>query len=111
MRRVNPDTLEIEIVPPKEVGKQFVYVLTEDGCWDYEETLTVEVYSTFEKALEKFHKKVADCKETMKEYSSYEVKDEVSVNRTIQHAYYSTWEDGDSTRLNCEIRINREEVM
>lgn len=110
MRRVNPDTLEIEEVVKDPM--KYLYIVTDDGCWDYERTHKLFVFKTFDKALECFEERAKMGRSDMLEWldDPDDLEESKSVNRETETAYYDIWEDGDSERLNNIIRIEKVEV-
>lgn len=109
MRRVNPDTLEVE-----EVAKDttpYVYVLHESGSWDYEQTDGILIFSKFNKALKVFTQKVADAKVDLREWCDEEdlIEDE-DMNRSEGRASYSGYQEDDWEKLHYEIYIEKMEV-
>lgn len=111
MRRVNPDTLEIENIE----NKHYVFVLVDTGSWDYEYTNDVKVFNTFDDALTAFTEQIETAKKDMSEWcdeSDLEC-DEVKVNRANdnQTASFSIYERGAYSRLHNDINIYKKEVM
>lgn len=86
-----------------------VYVLIEEGSWDYEPTMSVEVYSTFKKALKEFRKRVKVAKEDMNEWTEDAVSEQ-DVDEASESASFETYEDGDFTNLHDTITIMKKEV-
>lgn len=108
MRRVNPDTLEVEEVDTTP----YVYVLSDSGSWDYEQTSTIEVFKNFDKALAKFKAKVKDAKHDLREWCDEEdLEEDYEVNRTEERACYSGYESDDYDKMHCEIYIEKKEVI
>ena len=89
-----------------------VYVITEEGSWDYENTLLTEIYASYEEALKRYNnlKKTAqlDIREWMDE--SDVVEDE-QIDRDTESAEFQTYEDGDFTRFHDTITITKKEVL
>jgi len=86
-----------------------VYVLIEEGSWDYETTMSVEVYSTFKKALEEFNHKIKSAKSDMEEWTE-DAACERTVDKESESAKFEIYEDGDFTRLHDTITITKKEV-
>ena len=109
MRRVNPDTLEIEDIK----HKRYVFVLVDTGSWDYEYSNDVKVFNTFDDALTAFTEQVETAKQDMSEWCDEDDLecDEVEVNRVHQEASFSIYERGDYSRLHDDINIYKKEVM
>ena len=107
MRRVNPHTLKIEEVNTKS----YVYVLSETGCWDYEQTSSIEVFKDFDRALDRLEQKITDTKKDMKEWLSQDdIEDEKIIDRENDFASYEIYERGDFSRLHDCIVLERKEV-
>lgn len=111
MRRVNPETLEIEEI--ENDGKIYVYVLSEEGSWDYEDTSTIEIFKNFNSGLKAFFKKVKDVEQDMKEWCDEDdlQSEKPDVQRDTQYAYYEIYEDGDFDRLHSVVKLEKKEVM
>lgn len=109
MRRVNPHTLEIEEVTTK--SKSYVYVLSETGCWDYEQTDSTEVFKDFNRALDRFEQKITEAKKEMKEWLNQEdIEDEKIIDKENYFASYEIYERGDFSRLHDCIVVEKKEV-
>lgn len=102
MRRVNPDTLEVE---------EYVYVLHESGSWDYEQTVDIQIFSEFNKALNVFTQKVADTKTNLREWCDEDdlIEDE-DMNKDEGRASYSGYQEDEYEKLHYEIYIEKMEV-
>lgn len=112
MRRVNPDTLEIEIVNKKSTpAVQYVYVLQDTGAWDYEETNTTEVYAKFKNAVKSFTQRVRNAKRDLREWCNEDdLVEDYDVNEEKECASYSGYEEDEYEKLHCEIWIEKQEV-
>lgn len=107
MRRVNPHTLEIEEVDTKS----YVYVISETGSWNYEQTDSTEVFKDFDRALDRLEQKITEAKKDMKEWLDQEdIEDEKLVDRENDFASYEIYERGDFSRLHDCIVLERKEV-
>lgn len=85
-----------------------VYLLQDRGRWDYEETNTVEVYSTFEKALEGYKQRVKDAKSDLREWcDESELLEDENVNKDEFIASYSGYLEGEYDKLHCDIWIEK----
>ena len=91
--------------------KKIVYVVVEEGSWDYEFTNSMEVYDTFEKAQKDFENRVNATKQDMADWID---EDETEIDETTnledEHLYFSMYESGDYTRLHNSISVNKMEV-
>ena len=88
---------------------KYVYVLKEEGSWDYEPTNYTEVYENFEDALKAFKEKVKTSEADMQDWTEDAVSD-TTINESEQTASFETYEDGDFNRLHDTITISRKEV-
>lgn len=89
-----------------------VYVVTEEGSWDYEDTLLTEVYSSFEEALKRYNSLKKTAQDDMKEWdddSGMTVEDE-QIDQDAESAEFQIYQDGDYTRFHDAITITRKEV-
>jgi len=89
-----------------------VYVLMEEGSWDYEFTNHTEVYSTFEKALNSYKNLVRSARLDMKEWiPDDQISESEQIDEEAGTASFEIYEDGDFTKLHDTISIIRKEVM
>lgn len=89
---------------------KYVYVLLEEGSWDYEFTNHTEVYAKYEDALKSFKNLVKSAKLDMKEWTEDAVEIQ-HIDKDTEQASFEIYEDGDFTRLHDTITILRKEVM
>lgn len=91
--------------------KKYVYVIVEEGSWDYEFTNSLEVYDNFQKAKKDFEQRVKDTKTDMADWLE---EDETEIDETNdlenEHLYFSMYENGYYTRLHNSISLNKMEV-
>ena len=86
-----------------------VYVLYEQGSWDYEITNKVKVFHNFEKALKEFEKLIETSKLDMAEWTKdIEIEEEISQKQ--KYAYFNIQKSDDFTRFHDTIRIEKMEV-
>ena len=88
---------------------KYVYVLIEEGSWDYEPSSDVEIFDTFAKALAEFKDKVEQVKEDMAEWIDNAVCKQ-TIDEAKEYANFKTYEDGDFTRLHDTVTIEKKEV-
>ena len=86
-----------------------VYVVVEEGSWDYESTNDVAVFDSFEKALENFNYRVSIAQFDMSSWTD-DIASEQTINEATQSASFEIYEDGDFTRLHDTIQILKKEV-
>lgn len=87
-----------------------VYVIQEEGSWDYEFTGHTEVYSTFKEALKSYHNLVKVAKQDMEEWIDSPAESE-QIDEEAESAEFQIYADGDFTRLHDTITIKRQEVL
>lgn len=96
----------------QELNPEFVYVVAEEGSWDYEFTSHTEVYASFADALNSFKGLARTAKLDMEEWIK---EDETQVKEQIdeeaQTASFEIYQDGDFTRLHDTITITKKEVI
>ena len=86
-----------------------VYVLSEEGTWDYECSGHTEVYSTFKDALEKYKQLVKSAREDMVNWTT-EAQEDEQIDEDAESASFEIYEDGDFSRLHDTITIEKKEV-
>ena len=95
-----------------ELNPEFVYVVAEEGSWDYEFTNHTEVYASFGDAVNSFKNLARVARQDMLEWIS---EDSITQNEQIdeekQTASFEIYEDGDFTRLHDTITITKREVI
>lgn len=95
-----------------ELNPEFVYVVAEEGSWDYEFTNHTEVYASFGDAVNSFKNLARVARQDMLEWTS---EDSITQNEQIdeekQTASFEIYEDGDFTRLHDTITITKKEVI
>ena len=95
-----------------ELNPEFVYVIQEEGSWDYASTHHTEVYASFGDALNSYKNLVRVARSDIREWIS---EDQISESEQIDEeagtANFKTYEDGDFTRLHDTITITKKEVI
>lgn len=90
-----------------------VYVVTEEGSWDYEDTLLTEIYASYEEALKRYNNLKKTAQADMKEWdddSDMTVENE-QIDQDAESAEFQIYQDGDYTRFHDTIIITRKEVL
>lgn len=90
-----------------------VYVVTEEGSWDYEDTLLTEIYASYEEALKRYNSLKRTAQADMKEWdddSGMTVENE-QIDQDAESAEFQIYQDGDYTRFHDTIIITRKEVL
>lgn len=91
---------------------EYVYVLKEEGVWDYESASSTEVFNDFHTAVRAFEQKVKDAKTDMNDWLTPDEQDisEQEINEESETANFEICEDGNFSRLHCCINIIKKEV-
>ena len=90
-----------------------VYVVTEEGSWDYEDTLLTEIYASYEEALKRYNSLKRTAQADMREWdddSGMTVENE-QIDQDAESAKFQIYQDGDYTRFHDTIIITRKEVL
>ena len=95
-----------------ELNPEFVYVIQEEGSWDYETTNHTEVYASFGDALTSFKNLARVAKSDIREWISDDrISESEQIDEEAGAAVFETYEDGDFTRLHDTITITKKEVI
>lgn len=95
-----------------ELNPEFVYVIQEEGSWDYESTHHTEVYASFGDALNSYKNLVRVARSDIREWiSDDQISESEQIDEEAGTASFETYEDGDFTRLHDTITITRKEVI
>ena len=95
-----------------ELNPEFVYVIQEEGSWDYEFTGHTEVYASFGDALNSFKNLARGAKQDMLEWTSEDaIVQSEQIDEEAGTANFQIYEDGDFTKLHDTITITRKEVI
>lgn len=89
---------------------KYVYVLHEEGSWDYELTSGTDVFTTYKDALEAAKKLKHQALIDMKEWDENAKIDEQE-SEPDESYNFEIYQDGDFTRLHDTITIKRKEVL
>lgn len=96
----------------QELNPEFVYVVAEEGSWDYEFTNHTEVYASFGDALNSFKNLSRVARQDMLEWIDEEsIAQSEQIDEEKQAASFEIYEDGDFTRLHDTITITKKEVI
>ena len=90
-----------------------VYVVTEEGSWDYEDTLLTEIYASYEEALKRYNSLKKTAQDDMREWddeSGMTVENE-QIDQDAESAEFQIYQDGDYARFHDNITITRKEVL
>ena len=95
-----------------ELNPEFVYVIQEEGSWDYESTHHTEVYASFGDALNSYKNLVKVARSDMHEWiSDDQISESEQIDAEAGTASFEIYEDGDFTRLHDTIAITKKEVI
>lgn len=95
-----------------ELNPEFVYVVAEEGSWDYEFTNHTEVYASFGDALNSFKNLARAATLDMAEWINEDsIAQSEQIDEEKQTASFEIYEDGDFTRLHDTITITKKEVI
>lgn len=95
-----------------QLNPEFVYVIQEEGSWDYEATHHTEVYASFGDALNSYKNLVRVARSDIREWiSDDQISESEQINEEAGTASFETYEDGDFTRLHDTITITKKEVI
>lgn len=96
-----------------ELNPEFVYVIQEEGSWDYEFTSHAEVFATWGDALHQFKALVKTARLDMNEWLSdpEDIAESEQINEDAEAASFEIYEDGDFTRLHDTITLTKKEVI
>ena len=95
-----------------ELNPEFVYVIQEEGSWDYESTHHTEVYASFGDALNSYKNLARVARSDMHEWiSDDQISESEQIDEEAGTASFEIYEDGDFTRLHDTITITKKEVI
>lgn len=95
-----------------ELNPEFVYVVAEEGSWDYEFTNHTEVYASFGDAVNSFKNLARVARQDMLEWTSEDsITQSEQIDEEKQTASFEIYEDGDFTKLHDTITITKKEVI
>ena len=95
-----------------ELNPEFVYVIQEEGSWDYEATNHTEVYASFGDALNSYKNLTRVARSDMHEWiSDDQISESEQIDEEAGTASFEIYEDGDFTRLHDTITITKKEVI
>ena len=95
-----------------ELNPEFVYVIQEEGSWDYASTHHTEIYASFGDALNSYKNLVRVARSDIREWiSDDQISESEQIDEEAGAAVFETYEDGDFTRLHDTITITKKEVI
>jgi hypothetical protein len=95
-----------------ELNPEFVYVIQEEGSWDYEFTNHTEVYASFGDAVNSFKNLARVARSDIRKWiSDDQISESEQIDEEKQTASFEIYENGDFTRLHDTITITKKEVI
>ena len=95
-----------------ELNPEFVYVIQEEGSWDYETTNHTEVYASFGDALNSYKNLVRVAKSDIREWiSDDQISESEQIDEEAGTASFEIYKDGDFTKLHNTVTITKKEVI
>lgn len=94
-----------------KVPKKFVFVLIENGMWDYEQTNNCTVFDSFEKAREQYIEQIKLAKEDMLNFADEKDIDFEENKDDAENLEFSIYEVGDYTKNHCDISVKKLEIL
>ena len=95
-----------------ELNPEFVFVVAEEGSWDYEFTNHTEVYASFGDAVNSFKNLARVARQDMLEWTDEDsITQSEQIDEEKQTASFEIYEDGDFTKLHDTITITKKEVI
>ena len=95
-----------------ELNPEFVYVIQEEGSWDYEDTHHTEVYASFGDALNSYKNLVRVARSDIREWINDDrISESEQIDEEAGTASFKTYEDGNFTRFHDTITITKKEVI
>lgn len=95
-----------------ELNPEFVYVIQEEGSWNYEFTHHAEVYASFGDALNSYKNLARVARSDMHEWiGDDQISESEQIDEEAGIASFEIYEDGDFTRLHDTITITKKEVI
>lgn len=93
-----------------ELNPEFVYVIQEEGSWDYKSH--TEVYASFGDALNSYKNLVRVARSDIREWiSDDQISESEQIDEEAGTASFEIYEDGNFTRLHDTITITKKEVI
>lgn len=90
-----------------------VYLLVENGCWDFENTNTELLFKDYEKAKIEYLQKVKNAKEDM--FENWMEEEFCEINEKIddekKYCCFDIYENGDYSRLHDTILLEEIEII
>lgn len=87
-----------------------VYVIGEEGSWDYELTHHVEAYASFEDAVNSYRNLVKNARLDMKEQIKNDIAECEQIDEEAETASFEIYKDGYYTQFHDTIEITNIQI-
>lgn len=87
-----------------------VYVIGEEGSWDYELTHHVEAYASFEDAVNSYRNLVKNARLDMKEQVKNDIVESEQIDEEAETASFEIYKDGYYTQFHDTIEISNIQI-
>ena len=87
-----------------------VYVIGEEGSWDYELTHHVEAYASFEDAVNSYKNLVKNARFDMKEQIKNDIAECEQIDEEAETASFEIYKDGYYTQFHDTIEISNIQI-
>lgn len=87
-----------------------VYVIGEEGSWDYELTHHVEAYASFEDAVNSYRNLVENARFDMKEQVKNDIVESEQIDEEAETASFEIYKDGYYTQFHDTIEISNIQI-
>lgn len=87
-----------------------VYVIGEEGSWDYELTHHVEAYASFEDAMNSYRNLVKNARLDMKEQVKNDIAECEQIDEEAETASFEIYKDGYYTQFHDTIEISNIQI-
>lgn len=87
-----------------------VYVIGEEGSWDYELTHHVEAYASFEDAVNSYRNLVKNARLDMKEQIKNDIAECEQIDEEAETASFEIYKDGYYTQFHDTIEISNIQI-
>ena len=95
-----------------ELNPEFVYVIQEEGSWNYASTHHTEVYASFGDALNSYKNLVRVARSDIREWINDDrISESEQIDEEAGTANFKIYEDGNFTRFHDTITITKKEVI
>lgn len=90
---------------------EYVYIITEEGSWDYEYASNCECFNDFKTAVNRFNELKDQAIRDMNDWLDEEdINQDESIDEDGEQASFEIYESGDYSRLHDVITVHKKEV-